>query len=593
MKINLKPPTDDSVIDVTGQSIDLSKEYVLHTYLKGVPEWKSQKIIQRNSVLGCTNEQRKFYSFFKNSFLNGTYYDLEGNLDYAVLLLFDLIYSYKSPVPSSENHRNLSLLKNQLESLHHYYPQVRINYRKTAMYFLIKFFPELKPFVSTFYGEEEEYASDKRVEIISVIDKAPIASVKILKIGNKYKEKLALTDEETEWINELPENSFGNSFIKIEECKIETLKLYLKCLHSLDEDLKKQNSSFTSLMDLLYKKIKDYSDECTSFPINPLYKERLYKYIFNNVEKYVRNKYMIEPVNTAIAYVKIHSIIVDLYEEKIASKLDMILKELQSSIVEPDELTEIELNCLDHFRWETEFTRLSESIHLQNKKDILSDLKKLIQQNRKSKFLSLIYLKTFQLFAKYNQLESLKFYIHHIYIEKLSNKPIKPIAKKYQNLLFKNLKQKEQFDIIVQTLLNDKNLEQALENVSGLYEITRKKINLDKKMIQEAHDKHIETVNQLNEYLKDEEIIEIKVESKKNVQLGEDILSELLSMFEKRNFSLSNQDVSEFSKSKNQMKNSLINSINERYYEILDDNLIEENSGNYTIDKNYFLKIRS
>ncbi len=169
--------------------------------------------------------------------------------------------------------------------------------------------------------------------------------------------------------------------------------------------------------------------------------------------------------------------------------------------------------------------------------------------------------------------------------------------------------------LIVSELIKDKDLDKALKDVTKVYEIKRKKIQLDTTSIKEVQQQHSGTVELLNEYLKDDfedennsiksqEINseEIKIEiTQKSVNISHPaFISDLsfmpihvstLELFSKSNFSISQIEVEEFAKSKGVFKNQLIESINETCYEFLDDVLIEEEDDYYTINTNYFQRI--
>jgi TerB-C domain len=156
-------------------------------------------------------------------------------------------------------------------------------------------------------------------------------------------------------------------------------------------------------------------------------------------------------------------------------------------------------------------------------------------------------------------------------------------------------------------------LNKALKAVSKIYEVKRKKIQLDNTFIKEVQQKHIGTVELLNEYLKDDDenlIIIANKETTEDVnttilQIGKEngvsiylsditlnaIQSEVLEIFFENNLSISLSDLEVFAKSKGFFKNQLIESINETCYAILDDILIEEDENFYTIDEDYYQKL--
>ncbi|MFA7082354.1 MAG: TerB N-terminal domain-containing protein [Bacteroidales bacterium] len=81
-----------------------------------VPHWDHYYVYSTSGLLDATIEQKKFYAYFKECFLNGTYLDLKDNSNYVFILLFDLIDEFK-------NHRNLTQVQNELEILGEKYPK--------------------------------------------------------------------------------------------------------------------------------------------------------------------------------------------------------------------------------------------------------------------------------------------------------------------------------------------------------------------------------------------------------------------------------------------------------------------------------------
>jgi hypothetical protein len=109
---------DDSIIDVTGQSKKISSNVVLGKYILGIPQWSMQYVYAYSEINNASIKQKEFYRIFKNSFLNGIYYDLEGNTNYAFILLFDLLNEY-------DNHKNISTLESQFNILGKCYPKTK------------------------------------------------------------------------------------------------------------------------------------------------------------------------------------------------------------------------------------------------------------------------------------------------------------------------------------------------------------------------------------------------------------------------------------------------------------------------------------
>lgn len=105
-----KSKYDDSIIDVTDQSSRINSNNNLIKYSIGVPYWAHQYVYSYSELNSASVEQKKFYNIFKTNFLNGEYFDLEGNTNYTFILLFDLLNEY-------ESHKDISKLERQLKIL--------------------------------------------------------------------------------------------------------------------------------------------------------------------------------------------------------------------------------------------------------------------------------------------------------------------------------------------------------------------------------------------------------------------------------------------------------------------------------------------
>jgi hypothetical protein len=62
-----------------------------------------------------------------------------------------------------------------------------------------------------------------------------------------------------------------------------------------------------------------------------------------------------------------------------------------------------------------------------------------------------------------------------------------------------------------------------------------------------------------------------------------EIETELLALFRENNFQLNDSQVSDFAKSQKQFKTSLVQKINQKFYEIHEENLVEQNDQIYCI----------
>jgi hypothetical protein len=131
-------------------------------------------------------------------------------------------------------------------------------------------------------------------------------------------------------------------------------------------------------------------------------------------------------------------------------------------------------------------------------------------------------------------------------------------------------------------------------------------------MLYEIHKQHSNTVALLNEYLKDEEssenevnnpIKDIVYEITNDVEVRTQIIVEsndsdlssvqykLIELFANNGFVISVDALDKFAINNGVFRSSLIDGINERYYDLLDDILIEPLDDIFSINQNYYNRI--
>ena len=271
--------------------------------------------------------------------------------------------------------------------------------------------------------------------------------------------------------------------------------------------------------------------------------------------------------------------------------------------------SEIKINNYNRTRYKTKLKDLAFIFDSNRIDDYSKEIIELEIRNKENPFIENIYFEASKFISNY-----IKYLYHDLKSVTFDNKQL---TKTIQKNLFKTNEQLHNFQAIISELINDRNLEKALQELTKIYKVKRKKIQLDSISIKEVQKQHSGTVELLNEYLKDDyedenntiktqEINneEIKIEiTQKTTEIQQSIyiynsvlrLTEInstaLEYFEKSNFSISKLELEAFAKSKGVFKNQLIESINEACYEFLDDVLIEEEDEHYTINTDYYQRI--
>ena len=437
------------------------------------------------------------------------------------------------------------------------------------------------------------------------------------RLGSKYKTKLKLNDEEIKLLNKLwyP----GNNFCSVEYCFVEILKLYITVIEELKASYIAEGTTidaqFLAVADVIARKHFKYKNGsqnykyCIETTTNEFY-SHIFKHCENAVREYYGHK---RKINTDTYYTTAEA--KTEFETKIISKVSGLLPVLISKVSLPDEATDIELYSQNTNRWKIKFEELTTNYN-DKPKEFIDSIVTLGKLNKKNPSIENIFFEASKFIAKYDKESALSLYVHYLYHDlKSTTFDNKQLTKTIQKNLFKTNEQLHDFEKIVSELIKDKDLEKALKNVSKVYEVKRKKIQLDTASIKEVQQQHSGTVELLNEYLKDDfedennsiksqeinnEEIKIEITQKSEDTVQSAFVSELsfsqihisaLELFSKSNFSVSQSELEAFAKSKGIFKNQLIESINEACYDLLDDVLIEEEDDYYTINTNYFQRI--
>jgi len=581
---------DDSIIDVTDQSYQINLNSSLKKYNNSVPYWAHHYVYSYSELKTASEEQKKFYFFFKNKFLNGEYLDLEGNTNYAFILLFNLLDEY-------ESHKDIAKLEKQLQALGQNYP-------KTKSYcnsFLVKKM-NLIGYSEGVTRIQEEVRYDQHW----------------WKLGYKYKDKLNLNKEYISLLNDLQYSS--NSFNSIEFCMIEILKLYISTYKRLKQVYIDEQTTikieFEKVAKIALENRTAYYDYYQKTTI-----DSFYSHIFKCCENAVREYYKHRKLNIEYYYTEN---VKREYQERIFSKVAIIISDLIAQITQPNEEIEIQLFAQNTGRWKHQYKEIKANYNNNNSQFFdrvikLSELNKLNQQGVEDMF-----YEATKFIVKYDNETAIKLYFYYLAnaisnhkiltdkrlialivernleeAQKLLKKeyPIVPKFFKFNSSLieklFKTNEQFGNFERVFKEFLNDKNIAEAIKKIPTIY---RKKIRLNNESVSEIKQQHFGTVELLNEYLKDDDDeIEIthkteEIQNSTNIVFTQ-IQTSTLDFFVKSNFSVLQSEFETFAKSKGLLKNQLIESLNDVCYEHLDDILIEEDDEYYTINPDYYQTI--
>ncbi len=574
------------------------------------PNWTGGYVYSFEDIKKVNKTQQNFYYKFKQAFLNKNYLEIGNNRGYAFLLLFDILNDYQC------NPNYFKLLHN-LETLVEKYPFTK--------YYAANELAKLKSRDKTIINISEE----ARVKIDNSFEKLTQEYVShdseapaihyynqyewdydYWKIGKQYKEKLSLNKIEEETLNRL--SYLSNAFNDIEFCKLQNLKFFLLNIKELENHFLENGQNLKSVLDeivdLKIKKQYGYRKGSTNYKYTFDYEyDEIYRNIFRLNENYLREWFQHKRKLNVELNIS-DNILLEKYNN-LLELLPSIFDKNSNNIENPDKEAEIQLNTLNTTRWKFHFDLIIKEF----KNDMLnykSRIDNLTELNTKNPSLENIYYEASKFIAKHNKLLSLEYYIKYVDADlKSATINNKKFNQTVQKTLFKNQEQITQFESIVNNFIGDRNLEKALEQLQSIYQVKRKKIELNIDTIQEVKSQLSDTVVLLNEYLEEEEEVEVSnqendtislnlnqvipnsvlVESNYIVELGlNEIQIELLELFNKYGLNINKDEIQEFVSRHNLFLESLIDSVNEKCYEILDDTLIEEEDETFTIYQEYY-----
>lgn len=586
---------DDSVTDVTGKSVALNKQSYLKKYGPGVPAWDQHYIYSYSEIYKASPAQRNFYLLFKINFLNGVYFDLEGNNNYAFILLFDFFDEY-------ETHKSQIDIQKHLLKLGYMYPETR-SYTES---FITK-----KRQERNLADEQPRFAPKKLMRLPKILQDLP------WHLGNAYKDLLKLNKEEVSLLNKLwnPDNAFW----KIRQTGPEIIKLFLTTIESLKEKYAEEGTDldvqFHAISVLISKYHYRYRPGSNNYKLSiESTTTDIYSTIFKLCENVVRDHYDHKRrINTNLIYA--NSVIIQELETRVLSKVREIIAEKSEFISLPTDATEKELNAQSPNRWKSRFKKLTDR-YASSPKRFFDDVLRLAKLNERNPEIQEIYYDASRFISAFDRETALKLYVYYLYCDlKTVNTESLRLSKTVQKKLFENKEQLHNFERLISELIIDKDLDKAIAEVQYVYKQRRKQIKLDSKTIESVINKHSGTVDLLNDYLRDEyeddnnylesqqindEEIRIDITQKSEepqfLQKDKQVVFTptqlaLLDLFLKNNYALWESDLEAFAKSKGVFKNQLIDSLNEATYELFDDILIEEEEGIYLLNANYYHRL--
>lgn len=295
----------------------------------------------------------------------------------------------------------------------------------------------------------------------------------------------------------------------------------------------------------------------------------------------------------------------DIFFENDCSNIPIgFLSEIIDKIPYPTQEDEFALNKLSPRRWEGEFEAIKSNVNSLSGPKLKEQLEKLINLNSKNNNIKRIYFEASKLIYIYDIKQSLFYYALYYQWSKDQNINIKPLPQKITKKAFNkdSTKYEEFVSIINNKELSPKrkrDLQRLEKEIDNLFIIKRKKILLNRDKIKEAEIEHKRTAEKLGKILEDETVISPPTinqqicQSNGNLYNLESIHISLLEKFVISNYSITDFELEKFSKEYGSMPNSLVSSINERFFDKFDDNIIESVNTKFILNTEYYESIKT
>ncbi len=241
--------------------------------------------------------------------------------------------------------------------------------------------------------------------------------------------------------------------------------------------------------------------------------------------------------------------------------------------------------------WKTKYNTLTENFNLQQVETFYNEICKLAQRYKYPPNARSI---SYQFLAKQNSNYALLLYLQYLHVKTdKTDFRHKKVSEEYKKILFRNKTQISKFQQLCDELKTNRDLEQVINDTKRYFRINRREISLNAKSIKEVGREHTQTAALLGKYLEDEPEIMEKKEATPVLQENETNEAALFRLFEQHHFTLNKKEIDDFAQQKGVFAGSLIQQINETYYETLDDLLIEEDDDNYILNEPYYESIKS
>lgn len=247
----------------------------------------------------------------------------------------------------------------------------------------------------------------------------------------------------------------------------------------------------------------------------------------------------------------------------------------------------------DHQRWKRKFNQITQAFDINNPDDFYENITRLASFNKNVRLTDTrnIFYKSYLFMIEYHPITSLKLYLHYLSVKSVSDTfKYKQISARNASKLFGGNERQQRFETVSNQFQKDGDLEKALAAIGELYIPVRRKIKLNAGSIQEARNRQASVAKILGAYLDDDPVVDAheNIQPEVIINTADNNRQALFDLFISHAFRLNQQEINKFVHSKGLFKDPFIEGINEQYYEILDDLLIEQEGDEYILNKTYY-----
>ena len=244
-------------------------------------------------------------------------------------------------------------------------------------------------------------------------------------------------------------------------------------------------------------------------------------------------------------------------------------------------------------RWQARYASLTKNFDPKQIEPFYKKICKLAARYHQPSAARSIYFQAHQFTAKHHGTYSLIFYLHYLHVETSSATfRHRRISDDLKTILFRNKMQEARFLEIGNRLKENRNLNQAIDDTKLLFRMTRREIRLDVPEIREVSREQSQTAELLGKYLEDDTGTMPETTTPAIVLPANNSENTLFQLFEQNNFVLNKKEIDTFARNNGMFCDSLIQQINETYYETVDDVLIEDEGDSYTLNQAYYEQIK-